>query len=102
MKGTTVPLIQVDLAREVYDSSHEAIGNALHDAQIDALGIPADDRFQIFTPHDAGDYGVERVASGAYDFHCFRAGWPAVRTRDNYGLLRLPALFGRSRISDRS
>jgi hypothetical protein len=55
MKGTTVPLIQVDLAREVYDSSHEAIGNALHDAQIDALGIPADDRFQIFTPHDTGE-----------------------------------------------
>jgi hypothetical protein len=64
---TTVPLIQVHLDRQVYDKSHEDIGNAIHDAQIQALGIPADDRFQIFQPHDAGELkfdpgynGVER------------------------------------------
>jgi hypothetical protein len=51
---TTVPLIQVHLNRDVFDKSHEDIGEAIHDAQIEALGIPADDRFQIFQPHDAG------------------------------------------------
>jgi Tautomerase enzyme len=62
-----VPLIHVHLDREVFDKSHEGIGNAIHDAQIEALGIPADDRFQIFQPHDAGELkfdtgynGVER------------------------------------------
>jgi hypothetical protein len=45
----------VDLGRDVFDKSHEDIGNAIHDAQIEALGIPADDRFQIFQPHDAGE-----------------------------------------------
>jgi hypothetical protein len=50
-----VPLIHVHLDREVFTASHEAIGNAIHDAQIEALGIPADDRFQIFQPHDAGE-----------------------------------------------
>jgi hypothetical protein len=50
-----MPLIQVHLAREVFAASHDAIGDAIHDAQIDVLGIPADDRFQIFLPHDAGE-----------------------------------------------
>ncbi|MEV4349075.1 tautomerase family protein [Actinoplanes sp. NPDC049596] len=50
-----MPLIQVHLDREVFEKSHEAIGEAIHDAQIAALGIPADDRFQIFQPHDAGE-----------------------------------------------
>lgn len=62
-----MPLIQVDLDRGLYDSSSEAIGSAIHDAQIEALGIPADDRFQVFRPHDsselkfdAGYNGVDR------------------------------------------
>jgi hypothetical protein len=50
-----VPLIHVHLDRDTYARSHEDIGNAIHDAQIEALGIPADDRFQIFQPHDAGE-----------------------------------------------
>lgn len=49
-----MPLIQVHLDRDVFTASHDAIGDAIHDAQIEALGIPADDRFQIFLPHDAG------------------------------------------------
>ncbi|HWD62910.1 MAG TPA: tautomerase family protein [Humibacter sp.] len=50
-----MPLIQVDLSRELFEASHERIGNAIHDAQIEALGIPADDRFQVFHPHGEGE-----------------------------------------------
>jgi Tautomerase enzyme len=50
-----MPLIQVHLERDVFTATHEAIGDAIHDAQIETLGIPADDRFQIFLPHDAGE-----------------------------------------------
>jgi hypothetical protein len=50
-----VPLIQVHLHRDVYDASHKDIGRAIHEAQIEALGIPADDVFQVFSPHDAGE-----------------------------------------------
>jgi hypothetical protein len=50
-----VPLIQVHLDRNVFDASHEDIGRAIHQAQIEVLGIPADDRFQVFLPHDAGE-----------------------------------------------
>jgi hypothetical protein len=50
-----VPLIQVDLERELFDSLHEELSAAIHKAQIEVLGIPADDLFQVFYPHDAGE-----------------------------------------------
>lgn len=50
-----MPLIQIDLERELYDTHHEQLSAAVHQAQIDALGIPEDDLFQVFTPHDAGE-----------------------------------------------
>lgn len=59
-----MPLIQVDLARETYDRHRAAIGDAIHDAQIAALGIPGDDRFQIFTPHDAGELAFDPGFNG--------------------------------------
>ncbi len=50
-----MPLIQVHLNRAVFDACHEDIGRAIHEAQIEVLGIPDDDRFQVFQPHDAGE-----------------------------------------------
>ena len=62
-----MPLIQVHLNRDLFDARHEEIADAIHEAQIEALEIPADDRFQVFLPHDAGEIkfdpgynGVER------------------------------------------
>ncbi|GAA4261698.1 tautomerase family protein [Dactylosporangium darangshiense] len=87
-----MPLIQVHLDRAVFTASQAEIGDAIHDAQVEVLGIPADDRFQIFLPHDAGELkfdpgynGVDRrsllvvriVAVRMYDtqtkHHLFRA-----------------------------
>ncbi|HEY0247072.1 MAG TPA: tautomerase family protein [Gryllotalpicola sp.] len=48
-----MPLITVDLPRALYDEKHEEISAGIHQAQIDALKIPADDKFQIFTPYDS-------------------------------------------------
>ncbi|GIH15459.1 tautomerase family protein [Rugosimonospora africana] len=50
-----MPLIQVHLNRSVFDAHHEDIGRAIHEAQVEALGIPDDDRFQIFQPHGSGE-----------------------------------------------
>lgn len=50
-----MPLIQIDLDRELYDAVGEQLAEGVHQAQIDALDIPADDRFQVFTPHGAGE-----------------------------------------------
>ena len=59
-----MPLIQVDLARDTFDKHRGAIGNAIHDAQITALGIPSDDRFQIFSPHDDGELSFDPGYNG--------------------------------------
>ena len=50
-----MPLIQVHLDRGLYEQHHEEIGHAIHQAQVAALGIPADDRFQVFSPHEPGE-----------------------------------------------
>jgi hypothetical protein len=50
-----VPLVEVHLHRPVFEASHNDIGHAIHEAQVDVLGIPEDDMFQVFSPHDAGE-----------------------------------------------
>jgi hypothetical protein len=62
-----VPLIQIDLDRELFESHGDRLSAAVHQAQMDALDIPADDLFQVFTPHgpgelrfDSGYNGVDR------------------------------------------
>ena len=59
-----MPLIHVHVDRDVFDAHNEAIGDAIHEAQIEALDIPADDRFQIFQPHDAGEFKFDRGYNG--------------------------------------
>jgi hypothetical protein len=53
-----VPLIQVDLERDLFERLHEELSRGIHDAQIEALGIPVDDLFQVFRPHDAGELKI--------------------------------------------
>ncbi len=50
-----MPLIQVQLDRKLYDEKRDQISAEIHQAQIDALDVPADDLFQVFTPHDQGE-----------------------------------------------
>jgi hypothetical protein len=50
-----VPLIQIDLDRELFDSLGDKLSAAVHQAQLDALDISSDDLFQVFTPHDPGE-----------------------------------------------
>ena len=50
-----MPLIQIDLDRDLFEAQGERLGELVHQAQIDALDIPADDLFQVFTPHGPGE-----------------------------------------------
>jgi phenylpyruvate tautomerase PptA (4-oxalocrotonate tautomerase family) len=50
-----MPLVQVDLPRALFEEKGTQIGDEVHQALIDALEVPADDRFQIFRPREAGE-----------------------------------------------
>jgi hypothetical protein len=59
-----MPLIEVDLDRTLYDAKHAQLSAEIHQAQIDALDIPADDLFQIFRPHEAGEIKFDPTYGG--------------------------------------
>ena len=50
-----MPLIQIDLDRDLFDSLGDKLSEAVHSAQLDALDIPSDDLFQVFTPRGPGE-----------------------------------------------
>ncbi|MFI6792946.1 tautomerase family protein [Nonomuraea sp. NPDC050383] len=46
-----MPFVRIDAIR-ADDKRLEALGRAVHDALVEAIGIPADDLFQVLTGHD--------------------------------------------------
>ncbi|HEY0117405.1 MAG TPA: tautomerase family protein [Cellulomonas sp.] len=50
-----MPMIQVDLRRDLFQEKGEAISKAIHEGLIEGLDMPADDLFQVYRPHDAGE-----------------------------------------------
>jgi hypothetical protein len=50
-----MPMVQVDLRRDLFAEKGKAISQAIHDGLIDGLDMPADDLFQVFRPHDEGE-----------------------------------------------
>ena len=59
-----MPLIQIDLDRELFDSLGDKLSDAVHQAQLDALDIPPDDLFQVFTPHGTGELRFDTSYNG--------------------------------------
>jgi len=47
-----MPLVRIDLRKGKDASYRQAVGRAVHDALV-SVGVPADDRFQITTEHEA-------------------------------------------------
>jgi hypothetical protein len=50
-----MPLIQIELDRDIFDALGDRLSVAVHQAQVDALDVPSDDLFQVFTPHGPGE-----------------------------------------------
>ena len=50
-----MPLVRIDLMKGRPPEERAAIGDAVHQAMTETIDIPADDRFQIITEHEAVD-----------------------------------------------
>lgn len=59
-----MPLIQIDLDRELYERAGDQLGKGVHQAQLDTLDIPGDDLFQVFTPRPEGELRFDRTFGG--------------------------------------
>jgi hypothetical protein len=59
-----MPLIQIDLDQNLYTQKHEQISREIHQAQIDAWGVPTTDLFQVFRPHATGEMKFDRTHRG--------------------------------------
>jgi 4-oxalocrotonate tautomerase len=49
-----MPLVRIDLHEGHSDAELAAIGDAVHQAMVETIGVPADDRFQVLTEHPRG------------------------------------------------
>ncbi|MFD0416006.1 tautomerase family protein [Streptomyces sp. NPDC127108] len=76
-----MPFVRID-ALEAGPDRLDALGRAVHDALVEAIGIPADDRFQVLNGHRGGgstlrydDYlGVRRDSGIVYVAITMRSG----------------------------
>lgn len=59
-----MPLTRVDLPRALFDDKGPTISREIHQAQIDSLDIPADDRFQLLHPMTMGRSSSTRHPAG--------------------------------------
>ncbi|MFD9863294.1 tautomerase family protein [Streptomyces alboflavus] len=76
-----MPFVRID-ALEAGPDRLDALGRAVHDALVETIGIPADDRFQVLSGHGGGgstlrydDYlGVRRDSGIVYVAITMRSG----------------------------
>jgi phenylpyruvate tautomerase PptA (4-oxalocrotonate tautomerase family) len=74
-----VPFVRIDALRADGDRLN-ALGRAVHDALVEAIGIPPDDRFQVLASHDGNlrydpDYlGIHRDDDIVYVAITMRSG----------------------------
>jgi 4-oxalocrotonate tautomerase len=50
-----VPLVRISLVRGKPEAYRRKVGDAIHRALVEALGVPPLDRFQLITEHEPGD-----------------------------------------------
>ncbi|HET7105348.1 MAG TPA: tautomerase family protein [Candidatus Acidoferrum sp.] len=46
-----MPFVRIELRAGTSEEYRKALGDGVHRAMVDALGVPADDRFQVITEH---------------------------------------------------
>ena len=59
-----MPLIRISLLKGKPASYRRKLGDAVHQALVETIDVPAKDRFQLITEHDAEDFVYDREYLG--------------------------------------
>ena len=59
-----MPLVRIDLLRGKPASYRRKVGDAIHQALMETIDVPAKDRFQLITEHDPEDFVYDREYLG--------------------------------------
>jgi len=59
-----MPLVRISLLKGKPASYRRKLGDAVHQALVDAIDVPAKDRFQLITEHDPEDFVYDREYLG--------------------------------------
>jgi phenylpyruvate tautomerase PptA (4-oxalocrotonate tautomerase family) len=59
-----MPLVRISLLKGKPASYRRRVGDAVHRALVETIDVPAKDRFQIITQHDAEDFVYDREFLG--------------------------------------
>jgi 4-oxalocrotonate tautomerase len=59
-----MPLVRISLLKGKPASYRRKVGDAVHQALVDTIDVPAKDRFQILSEHDAEDFVYDREYLG--------------------------------------
>jgi 4-oxalocrotonate tautomerase len=59
-----MPLVRVSLREGKSASYRAAIGEAIHQAMVETINVPADDRFQTFAEHSSGGLVYDKKYRG--------------------------------------
>ena len=59
-----MPLVRISLLKGKPASYRRKIGDAVHQALVETIDVPAKDRFQLITEHDAEDFVYDREYLG--------------------------------------
>ncbi|MCE7004441.1 tautomerase family protein [Kibdelosporangium philippinense] len=73
-----MPFVRIDTMRADSDRL-DGLGRAVHEAMVDTIGIPPDDKFQVLTSHDGIRYdanflGIQRDDDVVFVSITFRSG----------------------------
>jgi phenylpyruvate tautomerase PptA (4-oxalocrotonate tautomerase family) len=55
-----MPLVRIDIVKGRTAAQRRSLGEAVHRALVDALGVPAQDRFQVISEHEANELVYDR------------------------------------------
>ena len=78
-----MPLVRISVRRDVPVATRRAISSAIQQAMVETINVPPDDRFHIFSEHDA-------------DSLLYDPGFLGIRRDDGFLVIQITLALGRS------